>query len=76
MPTIWKKFDMAAYTTRRIKELRGEKVYTEEPDDEVERYIKRRMAQLRETGYDQPALDNSSLGWYTLGTIGDRDGET
>ena len=71
-----KKFDMRAYTQRRMKELRGEKVYNEEMDDEVARYIKRRMAELRQTPDNHLALDNSRLGCYTVSTMGDRDGET
>ena len=71
-----KKFDMDTYTRRRMKELRGEKVYSEEPCDEVALYIKRRMSELKENGYMQSTLDNSRLGCYTVGTMGDRDGET
>ena len=67
---------MEAYTTRRIKELKGEKVYSEDPGNEVAQYIKRRMAELKESGYMQSTLDNSRLGCYTVGTMGDRDGET
>jgi len=59
-----------------MKELRGEKVYSEEPCDSVERYIKRRMREMRETTEAQRDLDNSRLGCYTVGTMGDRDGET
>ena len=76
MPITWKKFNVDAYTKRRIKELRGEKIYDDESDDEVARYIKRRIAELQKSGHDQQALDNSSLGWYTLSTMGDGDGET
>ena len=71
-----KKFDMAAYTRRRIKELHGEKVYNEEIDDEVECYIKRRLAEMSQSGDNQSELDNSRLGCYTVSTMGDRDGET
>ena len=71
-----KKFDMAAYTRRRMKELRGEKVYSEDPGGDVARYIKRRMREMRETDEAQRELDKSLLGCYTLGTMGDRDGET
>ena len=76
MPTIFKQFDMDAYTRRRMKELRGEKVYSEDPSNEVARYIKRRMRELRETAEAQRELDKSLLGCYTVGTMGDRDGET
>ena len=76
MPTIFKQFDMDAYTRRRAKELRGEKVYSEDPSNEVARYIKRRMRELRETAEAQRELDKSVLGCYTVGTMGDRDGET
>ena len=71
-----KKFDMDAYTKRRMKELRGEKVYSEDPGGEVARYIQRRMRELRETAEAQRELDKSVLGCYTVGTMGDRDGET
>jgi hypothetical protein len=71
-----KRFDMGVYTRRRIKELRGEKIYNEEIDDEVDRYIKRRLAELRKRSDRQSELDNSRLGCYTVSTMGDRDGET
>ena len=67
---------MDAYTKRRLKELRGEKVYSEDPGDEVAGYIKRRMLEMRETAEAQRELDKSVLGCYTVGTMGDRDGET
>tara|TARA_Y100000310_G_scaffold23344_1_gene22308 strand:- start:3565 stop:3744 length:180 start_codon:yes stop_codon:yes gene_type:complete len=59
-----------------MKELRGEKVYSEDPCDEVTRYIKQRMDELRETTEAKRDLDKSVLGCYTVGTMGDRDGET
>ena len=71
-----KKFDMNTYTKRRMKQLHGEKVYNEEIDDEVNRYIKRRLAEIHRIRDNQTELDNSFLGCYTVGTIGDRDGET
>jgi hypothetical protein len=71
-----KKFDMDTYTRRRLKELRGEKVYSEEPDDDIAQYIKHRMREMRETADAQRELDKSVLGCYTVGTMGDRDGET
>ena len=71
-----KKFDMDIYTKRRMKELRGEKVYSEDPTGEVARYIKHRMSEMRENGHTHSTLDNSRLGCYTGGTMGDRDGET
>ena len=67
---------MDAYTSRRMKELRGEKIYSEDPGGEVARYIKRRMREMRETAQAQRELDKSVLGCYTVGTMGDRDGET
>ena len=67
---------MDTYTKRRLKELRGEKVYSEDPDDSVERYIKRRMQKMRQSAEAQRELDKSVLGCYTVGTMGDRDGET
>ena len=71
-----KKFDIGAYTTRRMKELRGEKVYSEDPCEEETWYIKQRMDELRETTEVKRDLDKSVLGCYTVGTMGDRDGET
>jgi hypothetical protein len=76
MEIILKKFDMEAYTARRMKELRGEKVYSDSADDEIARYTRRRIRELRETLKDQRELDNSRWGCYTVGTMGDRDGET
>ena len=71
-----KKFDMNMYRKHRMKELRGEKVYNEGIDDEVERYIKRRLTEIHRSGDKQRELDNSRWGCYTVGTMGDRDGET
>ena len=71
-----KKFDMEAYTTRRMKELRGEKVYSENPDSEITRYTRRRMREIQESLEAERELDKSVLGCYTIGTMGDRDGET
>jgi hypothetical protein len=71
-----KKFDMSAYIKRRIKELRGERVYSSGPDAGIARYIKRRMREMREIEEAQRELDKSPLGCYTIGTMGDRDGET
>ena len=70
-----KKFDMAAYTTRRIKILKGE---IPEPDDmdEVREYTERRIEEMRKCRDNDSALDKSLLGCYTVGTMGDRDGET
>ena len=76
MATTLKKFDMDAYTKRRIKELRGEKVYSEGPAREIELYIQRRMREMRQIEEAQRELDKSPLGCYTLDTMGDRDGET
>ena len=71
-----KKFDMDAYTKRRIRELRGERVYADDPAGEVARYIKRRMWEMRQSDEAQRELDKSPLGCYTMGTMGDRDGDT
>ena len=71
-----KKFDMKAYITRRMKELRGEKVYSDPTDDEVTRYTRQRMREIQETLEVQRELDKSPLGCYTVSTMGDRDGET
>jgi len=67
---------MTAYTKRRMRELRGEKIYSEDPCDEVAQYIKRRMRELRKTLEAQRELDKSPLGCYTVGTMGAGDGET
>ena len=71
-----KKFDMDAYTKRRLKELRGEKVYTETPEDEIWRYTRRRMREIRASLEAERDLDKSLLGCYTVSTMGDRDGES
>jgi hypothetical protein len=67
---------MSAYIKRRIKELRGERVYSSAPDAAIARYIKRRIREMREIEEAQRELDKSPLGCYTIGTMGDRDGET
>ena len=71
-----KKFDIDAYTKRRTRELHGEKVYSEDPGDEMAQYIQRRLRELRQIHETQRQLDKSTLGCYTVGTMGDRDGET
>jgi len=71
-----KKFDMDAYIKRRIRELRGEKMYTSQPGDEVGRYIERRLRELRDCQDNGSTLDKSILGCYTVGTMGDDDGES
>ena len=71
-----KKFDIGAYTKRRIKELRGERVYSDAPGAEMARYIQRRIRELRQSDETQRELDKSPLGCYTMDTMGDRDGET
>ena len=76
MGTTLKKFDMDVYIKRRIRELRGERVYSDGPGTEVARYIKRRMRELQETREAERQLDKSPLGCYTMDTMGDRDGET
>jgi len=67
---------MDVYTTRRLKELRGEKVYSEEPEDAIWRYTRLRMRQIRESLEAERELDKSLLGCYTVSTMGDRDGES
>ena len=76
MEIILKKFDMDTYIERRIKELRGEKVYSDDPAAEIARYIQRRLREMRQSGEIERELDKSPLGCYTLRTMGDRDGET
>jgi hypothetical protein len=76
MATTLKKFDMDAYTKRRIKELRGERVYSEDPVGDIERYVQRRMREMLRTNEAQRELDKSPLGCYTIETMGDHDGES
>mgnify|MGYP003640878394 FL=1 len=71
-----RKFDMDAYTTRRMKELRGEKVYGESPDSDITRYTRRRMREIQESLEAERDLDKSVLGCYTVSTMGDHDGES
>jgi len=67
---------MDSYTQRRIKELRGEKVYMGEFEGEIERYTHQRIQELNGSGDTQSGVDKSPLGCYTVSTMGDRDGET
>ena len=71
-----KKFDMDNYTTRRLRELRGERVYSEPADDAIARYTRQRMREIRQSLETQRELDKSVLGCYTIDTMGDRDGES
>ena len=70
-----KRFDMTAYIARRIKILKGE---LPEPGDmdEVREYTQHRIAELRQSKDNDSTLDKSLLGCYTVGTMGDRDGES
>ena len=76
METTLKKFDIDDYTQRRIRELRGERVYSDDPVGEIARYIQRRLREMRQTRETERELDKSPLGCYTISTMGDRDGET
>jgi len=76
MATTLKKFDIDAYTKRRIRELRGERVYSDAPAAELARYIQRRIREMQQSDEAQRKLDKSPLGCYTMDTMGDRDGET
>ena len=75
MVTTLKKFDMLAYIKRRIRVLRGQ---APPPDDidEITQYTQRRIRELRGSGDSEKELDKSLLGCYTVGTMGDGDGET
>ena len=48
MPNTSKKFDMSTYTRRRMKELRGERVYRDDPD-QVRQAEEVALADLGET---------------------------
>ena len=76
MEITLKKFDMDTYTKRRLKELRGEKVYAETPEDAIWHYTRQRMREIRELLETERELDKSLLGCYTVSTMGDRDGES
>ena len=76
MEITLKKFDMDTYTKRRLKVLRGEKVYSEAPEDAIWRYTRQRMREIRELLVTERARDKSLLGCYTVSTMGDRDGES
>ena len=75
MLTTLKKFDMEAAIGRRIKELCGERVPALDID-EITRYTSRRIREMRESGDMYSGVDKSCLACYTIGTMGDRDGET
>ena len=70
-----KKFDMEAYIKRRIGVLTGQSSPPEDID-EITRYTQRRLVELRRSYDCDKDLDKSLLGCYTVGTMGDRDGET
>ena len=71
-----KKFDINGYTSRRIRQLRGERIYAPDTDEALHRYTRRRMQEIRESEEEQRDLDRSPLACYTVGRMGDRDGET
>ena len=66
---------MEAYIKRRIRVLRGQ---SSPPDDidEISQYTQSRIMELKESYDCDKDLDKSLLGCYTVGTMGDRDGET
>ncbi len=75
MQNTSKKFDVDAAIRRRMKEMRGELIVPDDID-EIGRYTKSRMQQLREERDRQIDIDRSCLACYAGGTMGDRDGET
>jgi len=75
MQNTSKKFDVDAAIRRRMKEMRGELIVPDDID-EIGRYTKSRMQQIREKRDRQIDIDRSCLACYTIGTMGDRDGET
>ena len=75
METTLKKFDMDAAINRRIKELRGDPMVPEDIDA-ITCYTQERMRELYKWEQSQIDLDRSCLACYTIGTMGDRDGET
>jgi len=75
MATTLKKFDMEAAIDRRIKELRGDTLPPRDID-EITRYTRLRMREIQECGDTYSGVDKSCLACYTVGTVGDRDGET
>ena len=76
MPNTSKKFDTWAYIKRRIKELKGERVYGAPTDPEIICYTRRRIRELRQSDEAQRVLDKDRWGCYTVSTMGDDDGET
>jgi len=66
---------MEAYIKRRIGVLTGQSSPPEDID-EVTQYTQRRIMELRRSFDCDKDLDKSLLGCYTMGTMGDRDGET
>jgi len=66
---------MEAYIKRRIQVLRGQSSPIEDID-EITQYTQRRIVELRQSHDCDKDLDKSLLGCYTVGTMGDRDGET
>ena len=75
MATTLKKFDMEAYIKRRIRVLREQSLPLEDIN-EITRYTQRRIMELRQSHDCDKDLDKSLLGCYTVGTMGDSDGET
>ncbi len=71
-----KKFDRDEYTFRRIRELRGEKVYFPDTDQQIMRYTRRRMREIHQREEEERSLDKAPRACYTVSTMGDRDGET
>jgi len=68
-----------AYTSKRIRELRGETVYWDTEEHKMTAYCSRWIQEHRpntQSSDRKLLLDNRRLGSYTLGTMGDRDGET
>ena len=70
-----KKFALDGAIRRRIQELRGDRMIPEDIDV-ITRYTQERMRVLYRREHSEIDLDRSCLACYTVGTMGDRDGET
>ncbi len=61
-----KKFDMEEYTTRRIRELRGEPATLCSVNKEIEDYTSKRIRELRGETVYWDTLDARTAAYFTL----------
>lgn len=77
-PSLLMDEETKDYTSKRIRELKGEIVEWDIPDDRVARYCSQRIRELTLESRVKELklfLDNRKLGCYIVSTMGDTDAD-